>query len=103
MTCSGDNGECPEPVEAVGLCRGHRERQKRGKPINSPLRDYGDRWGAMAEAWNRLLNETDGFDREAYERAKENVRIAMKRWMSERYSLVPKQRAANNVPKATDS
>jgi hypothetical protein len=102
MTCSGDIGECPEPVEQSGLCAGHRQRQKRGEPTNTPLRDYGDKWGTLTEAWRRLLNDTDGFDREAYERAKENVRIAMKRWMSERYRLVPKD-AANNVPKPTDS
>lgn len=35
-TCSVQG--CPKTVEAFGLCRGHRERQKRGRPVEGPLR-----------------------------------------------------------------
>lgn len=104
MTCSGDNGDCPEPVEAAGLCRGHRWRKQHGKPIDTPLNDYGDAWGTVSNAMERYC-ETDGFDREAFNRAKANVQMAMRRWMSKRYHLVPKRKRSrsNNLPKPTDS
>lgn len=94
MTCAGDNGECPEPVEKAGLCRGHRERKKQGKPTNTPLRDYGDPSRTFQEAAIRFAN-VNGFDREAFERAWANLRIAARRWV--------KRRPANNVPPPTDS
>lgn len=103
MSCAGDNGDCPEPVEAANLCRGHRERQKRGRPIDTPLRDYGDKWGTVFNAWERLL-QVNGFNRAEFEAAKDNAQKAMKRWLAERYHLVPKRKpSADNVPKPTDS
>lgn len=98
MTCQGDNGECPEPVEKANLCRGHRERHKRGRPINSPLNDYGDAWGTFAEAAIRFAN-VDGFDPVAFKRAKDNLQKAAKRWIQSRWQLQPR----DNVPPSTDS
>ena len=104
MSCAGDNGDCPEPVEAAGLCAGHRQRAKRNEPINTPLRDYGDPWMAFDKAIHRYV-ETNGFDRDAFERAKANLRMAAKRWLSEGWHMTPKRKspAPKIVPKPTDS
>lgn len=103
MSCAGDNGECPEPVEAATLCKGHRKRKSRGKPIDTPLNDYDAGWGTVAEAIERYAS-TNGFDAEEFRRAKMNVQTAFKRWMAERWLLIPKKKQPRNtVPKPTDS
>ena len=35
--CRGDRGNCPRDVYALGLCRAHWERNRKGLPIDMPI------------------------------------------------------------------
>ena len=88
MTCSGDNGECPRPVEyGSELCFGHRWRQKMGRPINTPLRGYGRPLDVLREAFRRLedVGSGEGADEE-FDRAEMHFRVALSRYVKHRKS-----------------
>lgn len=89
MTCSGDNGDCPKPVEKAGLCAGHRWRKKNNLPINEPLRQYGDQWEtlkAAMRAWLELDSDAafERYEGESRGRSRAEARIARaaERWVA---------------------
>lgn len=103
MSCSIP--DCDKPVHAQGLCKAHYMRRMRGVPMSAPLRPYGEpltaALGAALEAvelkpyrkpstttrrstvWEMALeaaNTDTGADSDdAYERAKDRFRKAVKR------------------------
>lgn len=97
MTCSGDNGDCPKPVEKGDLCYGHRWRKKMGKPINTPLREYGDILGTVQRAIQAVAEASAEVDEE-YDRASARFRMAVLR----RFRKL-ERRKANNLPRPSDS
>lgn len=79
--CSVDG--CDRPVEAGGLCAGHRKRQLRGQVIDAPLSDsIAGRLSpaSMLVEAALALADADTSDDDAYERAVDNHRKAALRY-----------------------
>lgn len=47
---------CPKPQKANGLCNGHNERRRLGKPLEGPLQRYALQDPVLAEAGLRACN-----------------------------------------------
>lgn len=81
MTCSAD--ECDRPVFRQGLCRGHLERKREGRPVSGELRPRGrSRREAFWDAVYDLL-DVKPTDDKAANRARWRVEKAAQRWFGD--------------------
>ena len=77
--CRGDHGRCDRPVRAKQLCPSHYERERLGKPIDTPLKEQ-----AARGTWTSKVCSVSGCERkvESYGLCKshnENRRLGHKK------------------------
>lgn len=83
--CSID--ECGRPVEAAGLCSGHRKRKTEGRPLNTPLQERPKtNWGRLKRSIDEYYETlespaADENPKAVQERAESRLRRAIYRYV----------------------
>lgn len=87
-SCIADG--CRKPAEKDrDYCHGHRKREKKGKPIDAPLREYGTDPGHYLAAKALEYAKARDDDEAAYKRALKLLKFAARRYVA-RCQKVPK-------------
>lgn len=85
--CSAAGGRCPFPQRKQGLCWGHYQRRKRRQALSTPLgRRTATPLEGLYQAMLDFKDELDTLDDDEFERGKERVRFALRRYL---YQYVP--------------
>ncbi len=87
---------CDRPVEAAGLCAGHRKRKVRGKTVSGEVKEYAKNVvEGLPKSSLDYANAADNGSNEDFELAKERFRAALRRYL---WEYVPRLLARHPFP-----